>query len=186
MSQHLFGAKNSQWQINKEDTHIVPSHPCLAGAENEHAMRKGKKIVIVGGVAGGATAAARLRRLDEHAHIILFERGSFVSFANCGLPYHIGEVIPQRDQLLLQTVEGLSNKFHMDIRILSDIIAIDRQNQKVTVRQVQTGETYEESYDVLLYLQGLNQLSRHFLGVTRQRTSLRCAPSPIWTGSKRF
>jgi CoA-disulfide reductase len=160
MFHHLY----SQGQINEEDTRIVPSYPCLAEVENEHSMRKGKKIVIVGGVAGGATAAARLRRLDEHAHIILFERGSFVSFANCGLPYHIGEVVPQRDQLLLQTVEGLSNKFRMDIRILSDIIAIDRQNQKVTVRQVQTGEMYEESYDVLLLSPGAQPIVPPFPG----------------------
>jgi CoA-disulfide reductase len=117
-------------------------------------MKKGQKIIIIGGVAGGATAAARLRRLDEHTHIVLFERGPYVSFANCGLPYHIGEVIPQRSQLLLQTVEGLSHKFRLDIRPLSDVIAIDRQQQKVTVRQVQNGETYEESYDVLLLSPG--------------------------------
>jgi len=112
------------------------------------------KVVIVGGVAGGATAAARLRRCDETAHIVLFERGPYVSFANCGLPYYVGEVIPRRDQLLLQTVDGLSHRFNLDIRNLSEVIAIDRHHQTVTVREVQSGRSYEESYDLLLLSPG--------------------------------
>ena len=141
-------------------------------------MKKGQKIVIVGGVAGGATAAARLRRLDEWAQIVLFERGPFVSFANCGLPYHIGEVIPQRSQLLIQTVEGLSSKFHMDIRILSEVVAIDRQNQKVTVRQVETGETYEESYDVLLLSPGAQPIVPPFPGRDEAKNIFTLRPIP--------
>jgi CoA-disulfide reductase len=117
-------------------------------------MPKSRKIVIVGGVAGGATAAARLRRRDETAHILLFERGSYVSFANCGLPYYIGDIIVERDQLLVQTVEGLSHRFNLDIRTLSEVIAIDRRQQLVTVREVQTEKTYEESYDTLLLSPG--------------------------------
>ena len=85
-----------------------------------------KKILIVGGVAGGATTAARLRRLDEESQIVMFERGEYISFANCGLPYYIGEIIPQRDALLVQTVDGMSERFNMDIRNLSEVTAINR------------------------------------------------------------
>ena len=84
-----------------------------------------KKILIVGGVAGGATVAARLRRLDETANIIMFERGEYISFANCGLPYYIGQVITERDALLVQTVEGMSKRFNLDIRNFSEVTAID-------------------------------------------------------------
>ncbi len=89
-----------------------------------------KKIVIIGGVAGGATTAARLRRLDEFAEIILIERGEHISFANCGLPYHIGKVIPSRDSLVVQTVEDMHNKFNIDVRNLTEVIDIDSKNKK--------------------------------------------------------
>jgi len=92
-----------------------------------------KKTIIVGGVAGGASAAARLRRLDEKAEIIMFERGEYISFANCGLPYFIGGVIQERDALLVQTVEGMSEKFNMDIRIFSEVISIQPSEKKVTI-----------------------------------------------------
>lgn len=117
-----------------------------------------KKILIVGGVAGGATTAARLRRLDEHAQIILFERGEYISFANCGLPYYIGGVISERDALLVQTVEGMSERFHMDIRNLSEVTAIDKKKKSVTVKNLKDGSTYEESYDVLVLSPGANPL----------------------------
>lgn len=113
-----------------------------------------RKIVIVGGVAGGATAATRLRRLDENAEIILFERGPYVSFANCGLPYHIGEVIPQRKNLLVQTVQGLSRRFQLDVRVLSEVLSIDRAHQKIVVKNLSSSETYEESYDLLVLSPG--------------------------------
>lgn len=113
-----------------------------------------KKIVIVGGVAGGATAAARLRRLDERSHIVLFERGEHISFANCGLPYHIGNVIPKREALLVQTAEGMSKKFNLDIRPLNEVTGIDRERKVVAVRNVKTGENYEESYDELILSPG--------------------------------
>lgn len=113
-----------------------------------------KKIVIVGGVAGGATAAARLRRIDEKAEIVLFERGEHISFANCGLPYYIGEVISKRQALLVQTVEGMSKKFAMDIRNLSEVTAINRERKTVSVTNVATGESYEETYDALLLSPG--------------------------------
>lgn len=113
-----------------------------------------KKIVIVGGVAGGATAAARLRRLDETSHIILFERGEYISFANCGLPYYIGEVIQSRQKLLVQTVEAMSKKFALDIRNLTEIASINREQKTVTAVNLMTGERYEESYDKLILSPG--------------------------------
>lgn len=113
-----------------------------------------KKIVIVGGVAGGATAAARLRRLDETSTIVLFERGEHISFANCGLPYYIGETIKERQKLLVQTVEGMSKKFNLDIRNLSEVIEINRDQKTVSVKSLRTGETYEESYDTLVLSPG--------------------------------
>lgn len=113
-----------------------------------------KKILIIGGVAGGATAAARLRRLDEKSTIILFERGEHISFANCGLPYYIGETIKSRDKLLVQTVAGMSKKFNLDIRNLSEVTAINRDRKTVTVHNLDTNEIYEESYDELILSPG--------------------------------
>jgi len=117
-----------------------------------------KKIVIVGGVAGGATAAARLRRLDEQAHIVLIERGEYISFANCGLPYYIGDVIEERDKLLVQTVEGMSRRFNLDIRHLSEVISINRKDKTVTIQNLQTNESYEESYDALILSPGASPI----------------------------
>ncbi len=112
------------------------------------------KIVIVGGVAGGASAAARARRLSETAEIIVLERGGFISFANCGLPYHIGGEIENRKALILQTPESFKTRFNVDIRIYHEVIAIDKANKTVTIRQVQTGVTYQETYDKLLLSPG--------------------------------
>ncbi|MBM7647474.1 CoA-disulfide reductase [Bacillus ectoiniformans] len=113
-----------------------------------------KKIVIIGGVAGGATTAARLRRLDEQSTIVMFERGEYISFANCGLPYYIGETIQDRSKLLVQTVEGMSKRFNLDIRNLSEVTKINREKKTVTVTNLQTDEVYEESYDVLVLSPG--------------------------------
>ncbi|WP_374721166.1 CoA-disulfide reductase [Peribacillus tepidiphilus] len=113
-----------------------------------------RKIVIVGGVAGGATAAARLRRLDETSHIVMFERGEHISFANCGLPYYIGEVIGNRNALLVQTVEGMSKKFNLDIRNVSEVTNINRKDKTVTVKNLKTGEEYTETYDQLILSPG--------------------------------
>lgn len=113
-----------------------------------------KKILIVGGVAGGATAAARLRRLSENDEIIMFERDEYISFANCGLPYYIGNVIKDRNDLLVQTIEGMTDRFNLDIRNFSEVIDINRLSKTVTVKKVKTGETYQESYDVLLLSPG--------------------------------
>lgn len=112
-----------------------------------------KKIVVVGGVAGGATAVARLRRLDENAQIILFEKGEYVSFANCGLPYYIGRVIEERDSLFVSDIASIKSKYNIDIRNFSEVVKIDRENKNVLVRQ-KDGKEYNESYDVLLLSTG--------------------------------
>ena len=113
-----------------------------------------RKIVIVGGVAGGATAAARLRRLDEHAEIVMFERGEHISFANCGLPYHIGGAVADREDLLLQTPESFRRRFNVDVRAQSEALSIDRAAKTVTVKDGRTGETYAEAYDKLILSPG--------------------------------
>jgi len=113
-----------------------------------------KKVVIIGGVAGGATAAARLRRISEEIEIVLFERGEHISFANCGLPYYIGETIKDRNKLLVQTVESMSERFNLDIRNLSEVVNIDTDKKQVTVNNLKSGETYKESYDELLLSPG--------------------------------
>lgn len=112
------------------------------------------KILIVGGVAGGASAATRLRRLDERAEIILFEKGPYVSYANCGLPYYIGGVIAEKEKLLVTKPELLRRRFCIDVRTENEVTAIDRAAKKVTVRDLRTNRTYEESYDKLLLSPG--------------------------------
>ncbi|MBW2623640.1 MAG: FAD-dependent oxidoreductase, partial [Deltaproteobacteria bacterium] len=112
------------------------------------------KLLIIGGVAGGATAAARARRLNEEAEIILFERGEFISFANCGLPYYIGETIKKRNDLLVTTVEFFSRRYNIDIRIFSEVVSIDRIKKEVEVRDHKKGETYRESYDKIILSPG--------------------------------
>ncbi|MCX5775274.1 MAG: DsrE/DsrF/DrsH-like family protein [Firmicutes bacterium] len=116
------------------------------------------KILIVGGVAGGATAATRLRRLSESDQIIMFERDEFISFANCGLPYYLGGVIQDRDRLIVESVESLSAKFHLDIRNFSEVVAVDKVAKKVTVKEVKTGKTYEETFDKLILSPGANPI----------------------------
>ena len=112
------------------------------------------KIVIVGGVAGGASAAARARRLSEDAEIIMFDRGPYISFANCGLPYHIGGEIQDRDALLLQTPESFKRRFNVEVRLHSEVIELDCQAKQVTVKDVNTGDSYQESYDALVLSPG--------------------------------
>ena len=118
-----------------------------------------KKIIIVGGVAGGASTAARLRRLDEQAEIIMMERGEYVSFANCGLPYYIGGVIPERSNLIVQTVEGLESRFNLDIRTRTEVQSIDRDRKEILAKNLGTGETYRESYDYLVLSPGANPVA---------------------------
>ncbi len=112
------------------------------------------KLIIVGGVAGGASAAARARRIAEDAEILLIERGPDVSFANCGLPYHIGEVIPKREKLLVTTPDKLRERFRLDVRVRSEVESIDRQNKTVRIRDLNAGTVYDESYDKLILAPG--------------------------------
>ncbi|WP_027623704.1 CoA-disulfide reductase [Clostridium lundense] len=123
-----------------------------------------KKILIVGGVAGGASAAARLRRLDEEANIVMFEKGSYISFANCGLPYHIGETIKEREKLVVQTPESMEGKFNIDIRINSEVIEIDNENKKIKVNSKDRG-IYEESYDYLILSPGARPIKPPIEGI---------------------
>jgi NADPH-dependent 2,4-dienoyl-CoA reductase/sulfur reductase-like enzyme/rhodanese-related sulfurtransferase len=123
------------------------------------------KLVIVGGVAGGASAAARARRLSEDAQIVLFERGPDVSFANCGLPYYAGGAIAQRDKLLVTTAERLHARFNLDVRTRSSVEAIDRTAKKVRVRDLATGSEYEEGYDKLILAPGAAPLKPPIPGI---------------------
>lgn len=124
-----------------------------------------KRILIVGGVAGGASAAARARRLSEEAEIVMFERGEFVSFANCGLPYHIGGDIPDRDALLLQTPQSFKRRFNVDVRVFHDVIEIDKAGKSLLVRNLLTGEERREAYDVLLLSPGAAPIRPPFPGI---------------------
>ena len=122
------------------------------------------KYIIIGGVAGGATTAARIRRNDESAEMILFEKGKYISYANCGLPYYIGDVITDREKLFLQTPESFGRRFNIDVRIQSEVTGIDRENQKVTVRKAD-GEEYTESYDKLLLSPGASPVRPPLPGI---------------------
>lgn len=124
-----------------------------------------KKIVIIGGVAGGATAATRLRRLNEEDKIVLFEKGEYISFANCGLPYHIGGVIKERENLLLQTVDGMNQQYGLDVRNFSEVLEINPQSKSVTVLNHQTGERYVESYDQLIISTGAKAIVPPIVGI---------------------
>lgn len=135
------------------------------------------KIVIIGGVAGGASAAARARRLSEDAEIIMFERGPFVSFANCGLPYHIGGDIQERSKLLLQTPESFLARFNVDVRVMNEVVSINRQDKTVTVKNLLDGSEYQESYDFLLLSPGAGPVVPRIPGIDNPLThSLRNIP----------
>ena len=112
------------------------------------------RVLIIGGVAGGATAAVRLRRMDEKAEIILFERGKYVSYANCGLPYYIGGTIGLRDRLFVQTAEGFINRFNIDIRLESEVVSVNAENKTVSIQKIENGEIYTESFDKLILSTG--------------------------------
>ncbi len=122
-------------------------------------MPEVKKIVIVGGVAGGATAAARLRRLNEKAQIVLFEKGEYISFANCGLPYYIGGEITERSALTLQTPQSFQARFNVDVRVFSEVTAINRQAKTVTIKNHKTNETYTENYHKLILSPGAEPIT---------------------------
>lgn len=123
------------------------------------------KYLIVGGVAGGATVAARLRRNDENAQIILFERGEYVSYANCGLPYYIGETIGSRDALFVQTAEGFRSRFNIDIRVKSEVEKIDRENKSVVVYNIEKQLRYVETYDKLILSPGAEPIKPKIEGI---------------------
>ena len=126
-----------------------------------------KRIVIVGGVAGGASAAARARRLCEQCEIIVIERGPHVSFANCGLPYFVGGEIIEQDSLLLQTPETLRARFNLDVRVSTEVVAVDRARQIVKVRELASGQEYEQSYDTLVLSTGASPLKPPIPGIER-------------------
>ena len=122
------------------------------------------KYVIIGGVAGGATAAARLRRIDEQAEIILLEKGKYISYANCGLPYYIGGVIAEREKLLVQTPASFGKRFRIDVRVENEVIAIDSEKKTLTIRKAD-GKEYEETYDKLLLSPGANPVKPPLEGI---------------------
>lgn len=122
------------------------------------------KYLIVGGVAGGATTAARLRRLDEHAEIVMFERGAYISYANCGLPYYVGGVISERDRLFVQTPQSFKARLNVDVRIEQEVIAIDRQTKSITIRR-KDGSEYNEAYDKLVLSPGAEPLRPPIPGI---------------------
>ena len=135
------------------------------------------KYLVIGGVAGGATVAARLRRLDEDAQIVLFERGEYVSYANCGLPYYIGGEINDRKKLFVQTVQGFIDRFRIDIRTEQEVIAIHPDKKTVDVKNLETGETYSESYDKLALSPGAEPLRPRIEGIDNTKIfTLRSVP----------
>lgn len=133
----------------------------------------GKRILIVGGVAGGASFAARMRRLDEHAEIVMFEKGEHISFANCGLPYHIGDIIKDRDQLIVQTPSAFKRRFNVDVRLHSEVVAVDSTAKTVSVRGAD-GTVSTERYDTLLLSPGSAPVRPRLPGIDSARVlSLR-------------
>ena len=125
------------------------------------------KVIIVGGVAGGATAAARIRRLDERAEIVIFERTGFISYANCGLPYFVGDVITDPDDLTLQSPEGFFRRFRIVAKVHHEVVSIQPEKKTVTVKNLETGETFEESYDKLLLSPGAKPILPEIEGGAR-------------------
>ncbi|MBD3242419.1 MAG: pyridine nucleotide-disulfide oxidoreductase [Chitinivibrionales bacterium] len=134
-----------------------------------------RKILIVGGVAGGASFAARMRRLDEHAEIVMFERGEHISFANCGLPYHIGETITQRDNLIIQTPRAFKRRYNVEVRVRSEVVSVDTARKRIIVEH--DGKRYEEQYDVLLLSPGSKPIRPPIPGIDHDRCmTLRNVP----------
>ncbi len=145
---------------------------------------KSRRILIVGGVAGGASCAARLRRMDEFAEIFIFERGSDISFANCGLPYYVGGAISDRQQLLVATPERFRDIFRVEVRTRHEVRSIDRAKKTITVQNLQTGTVSEEFYDALVLAPGpppsallcRESTCRGFFPCERSRTSMAFNP----------
>ena len=127
-----------------------------------------KKVLIVGGVAGGASTATRLRRLDENLEIVIFEKGEYVSFANCGLPYYIGDIIQNRESLLVQTPESLKVRFNLDVRVNSEVVGVNGKDKKVKVK-TKNGEKYEENFDFLVLAPGAKPLFPSIKGIENKK-----------------
>lgn len=127
-----------------------------------------KKVLIVGGVAGGASTATRLRRLDENLEIVIFEKGEYVSFANCGLPYYIGDIIQNRESLLVQTPESLKARFNLDVRVNSEVVGVNGKDKKVKVK-TKNGEEYEENFDFLVLAPGAKPLFPAIKGIENKK-----------------
>ena len=127
------------------------------------------KVVIVGGVAGGASAAARIRRLDEHAQIVMIERSGYVSYANCGLPYYVGGVIKEQEELTLQTPESFWDRFRIDVRVRQEVTAVNPTEKTVTVHALDSGKVYTETYDKLLLAPGAKPTVPALSGVSSER-----------------
>lgn len=141
---------------------------------------KQKKVVIIGGVAGGASAAARLRRLDENAHIVVVERGPYISFANCGLPYYLGGTIQDRAALTLQTPESFKARFNVDVRVFSEAVSIQPDNKTITIHNHNTGEEYEESYDSLVLSMGADAAMPPIPGIDSKKVfTVRNIPDTV-------
>ena len=133
------------------------------------------KVVIVGGVAGGATAAARIRRLDEKAEIVVFERSGYVSYASCGLPYYIGEVITDPEELTLQTPESFFARFRIRMHVHHEVTALHPDKKTVLVKNLETGGEFEESYDKLILSPGAKPVQPRLPGMGIEKL-LPCGP----------
>ena len=127
-----------------------------------------EKTLIIGGIAGGATTAARLRRRNENMEIIIFEKGDYISYANCGLPYYIGDIIKNRDALLLQTPQAMKNKFNIDVRVASEVIKILPEENKIIVKDLKTKKEYKESYDNLVIATGSSPIKPPIKGIENE------------------
>lgn len=150
-------------------------------------VKRSHKVIVIGGVAGGMSAATRLRRLDEHAEIIVLERGGFVSFANCGLPYHLSGTIEERSSLILQNPISLAARFGLDVRVRNEVISIDTHAKTVTVVDTAEKTEYTESYDYLVLSPGANALSLGVDGDQRampMRDMADLDRAMAWLGSK--
>jgi NADPH-dependent 2,4-dienoyl-CoA reductase/sulfur reductase-like enzyme len=124
-----------------------------------------KRVLIVGGVAGGASCAARARRLSESAEIIMFDRSEYVSFANCGLPYYVGNVIKKEENLIVATPELFRKRFKIDVRLQSEVVALDRKNSCIQVKNLRTGNNYREKYDALVLAPGASPIRPNMPGI---------------------
>ena len=142
---------------------------CKAAGNRPWGSGMPMKVLIVGGVAGGASAAARLRRLDEHAEIIMFEKGEYISYANCGLPYYIGEVIKEKNKLIIQTPEKMRERFNIDVRTNSEVLRINRDKKHIEVFDRVKGTVYSENYDRLILSPGAEPIRPQLPGIDSPR-----------------